>query len=435
MDSRTKKTILGAKLRLFAVMFLLWIGWGALSLQHFPASLGVRPGVASALFTTVLLGVVLAVLASQVYLNRRWAKTALTQVSLLLVAAAVYFPFFPRILAGAGLISPDIGWADTSFDAGTTEDFRLAVAASVLELTELWPNLLILICAGALLNQLRAHTILRLWDYPDGGSTAPLAPPRVSIGNSLVIALFLTLAFYALLVSLPDSPPLFLGLKRLFIGNHAIYYVLMLVFWWAATILASDYLAVLRERRHLNAVKGLMSSSEGSRITPALALSLLTAIEQRWQPVHQSQVVSRVHEVLSERVLAASDAVINRLQQRLDDIDFQRVEITRGFLNTMLWSLPLLGFMGTIMGIIQTIGAFSGVLSSGKEAAALLESLSGLSLAFETTLIGLVAALIGGYLLSVVRRDEAEINAEMAVLCQRRCLRNGSTVVETGAGE
>jgi hypothetical protein len=69
--------------------------------------------------------------------------------------------------------------------------------------------------------------------------------------------------------------------------------------------------------------------------------------------------------------------------------------------DTLVESIPTMGFIGTVVGMILAMGSIGGVLSAdrGPELyAAMAEVTSGLSLAFNTTFVGLLMALPLGYL-------------------------------------
>lgn len=61
-----------------------------------------------------------------------------------------------------------------------------------------------------------------------------------------------------------------------------------------------------------------------------------------------------------------------------------------------VWVLPLLGFIGTVVGIARSIGGLEDVIdpgADGRSAEGLLSVLGGLQFAFDTTLVGLVAVI------------------------------------------
>ncbi len=69
--------------------------------------------------------------------------------------------------------------------------------------------------------------------------------------------------------------------------------------------------------------------------------------------------------------------------------------------DTLVESIPTMGFIGTVVGMILAMGSIGGVLSAdrGPELyGAMAEVTSGLSLAFNTTFVGLLIALPLGYL-------------------------------------
>jgi biopolymer transport protein ExbB/TolQ len=79
-----------------------------------------------------------------------------------------------------------------------------------------------------------------------------------------------------------------------------------------------------------------------------------------------------------------------------------------------IWAMPILGFVGTVLGISLSVGGFSNFLTSDLQiddvsqvTAELGNVASGLSFAFDTTLLGLLGGLVANVMLSgVQKRDE-----------------------------
>ena len=78
-----------------------------------------------------------------------------------------------------------------------------------------------------------------------------------------------------------------------------------------------------------------------------------------------------------------------------------------------IWAMPILGFIGTVLGISLAVGGFSDFLTTNvsidqvdEVTAQLGEVASGLSFAFDTTLLGLLGGLIASVASSGVQARE-----------------------------
>lgn len=91
-------------------------------------------------------------------------------------------------------------------------------------------------------------------------------------------------------------------------------------------------------------------------------------------------------------------------------------------LTGFLWAIPILGFIGTVLGLSIAIGEF-GVMASGNSGPdALLPALrqvtAGLAIAFDTTLVALVFALLIQLTMTFLRKAEQEFR-QRAEYCTR----------------
>jgi len=94
------------------------------------------------------------------------------------------------------------------------------------------------------------------------------------------------------------------------------------------------------------------------------------------------------------------------------EIDLGAMEASYTMVNTYIWAVPILGFLGTVIGIGTAIGGFSGVIQEAVELEAIKGALQvvtgGLATAFDTTLLGLVAAIILMFIATPLRKREEE---------------------------
>jgi biopolymer transport protein ExbB/TolQ len=103
--------------------------------------------------------------------------------------------------------------------------------------------------------------------------------------------------------------------------------------------------------------------------------------------------------------------------------DEASMETSYSLVQGFVWAIPVLGFIGTVLGLSDAIGCFSGVLSAANDVQQISTALrgvtAGLSTAFETTLEGLVAALVIQLLLTFLKKAEEEFLDACAEYCTR----------------
>lgn len=138
------------------------------------------------------------------------------------------------------------------------------------------------------------------------------------------------------------------------------------------------------------------------------------------------------HFVLFNRVVVALSNLRNL--GRVTDVDDilrsqggqeeSSMETSYSLVQGFVWAIPVLGFIGTVLGLSDAIGAFSGVLGAASDVSELSTALrgvtAGLSTAFETTLVALVAALVIQLFLIGLKKSEEEFLDD----CTEYCLRN-----------
>jgi len=76
----------------------------------------------------------------------------------------------------------------------------------------------------------------------------------------------------------------------------------------------------------------------------------------------------------------------------------------------LIWALPMIGFLGTVTGISGSVSGFSGLIENAGNIDLIKQSLQGvmggLATAFDTTTLGIVAALVVTLIISLAERSE-----------------------------
>ena len=122
--------------------------------------------------------------------------------------------------------------------------------------------------------------------------------------------------------------------------------------------------------------------------------------ESQFRSIYPEPEASVAAVMLAEQLkLHRSDlALADRLQIMENKFDDLEKELENNFIiiSSFIWSIPVLGFIGTVLGLAGAVSNF-GLLASGDKVsfeAVLPQITGGLATAFETTLIALVMALI-----------------------------------------
>ncbi|HKK18277.1 MAG TPA: MotA/TolQ/ExbB proton channel family protein [Opitutales bacterium] len=124
-----------------------------------------------------------------------------------------------------------------------------------------------------------------------------------------------------------------------------------------------------------------------------------------------SQAEGRAGEIIryTQENVTAAKHVRNRFDEVRQSI-LHDVERRTTFLNTLVAAAPLMGLLGTVIGMLSTFAAISA--GGGAETAAMVAA--GISEALITTQTGLFVALPGIFLVLIIRRRKHAIEAALA---------------------
>lgn len=125
------------------------------------------------------------------------------------------------------------------------------------------------------------------------------------------------------------------------------------------------------------------------------------------------KAVGRVGEMI--RYGQSDTSTASQIRSRFDEIRMGLTDMLDGrikFLNTLVAAAPLLGLLGTVMGMLSTF--FGIATSGGSETAGVVAS--GISEALITTQTGLTVALPGLFIVMIIQRVRHRLVANIARL-------------------
>jgi biopolymer transport protein ExbB/TolQ len=233
------------------------------------------------------------------------------------------------------------------------------------------------------------------------------------------MALILGGSYYAVIIFVLRGFPKAKAFCDTFLERGIPTYFIVFFFAWSLSIMFTKWIK-LREQRRALSIKPVP-------IDPDFVLNRETANEvlQRLRSIVDDTrhyvLLNRVERALSNlqnigRIGDVSD--ILKTQAEYDENQFSSsYTMVSGF----LWATPVFGFVGTVLGLSVAVRGFGGTLQGASDIASLKSSLTtvtgGLGIAFETTLVALVCALITQLILSSMQLRESEFLDECNEYC------------------
>ena len=214
------------------------------------------------------------------------------------------------------------------------------------------------------------------------------------------------------------------------------YYTVFLGCWVLVTLLIKlQKLHVQRKALELQ----LLPDDPGFVLTCATAKTILEKMNLQVASPKDFVLLDRISRALMNlKNLGNVSAVAECLHTQAQN-DEEYLSGSYTILKGFIWAIPVLGFIGTVLGLSEAIGGFGTVVKSGvddpKELIAALGNVTGgLSTAFETTLIALVIALLCQLLMTMVISKEEHFLDDCSDYCHR-CLISKIRSVDLSDGE
>lgn len=232
-----------------------------------------------------------------------------------------------------------------------------------------------------------------------------------------VIALVLTVVFYLIVTFLPESYYTDLFLKRGPTQHAAVF----LGFWCMAILLVKrQKLRVQRRALEFNAIP----ESHQFVLSSQTADQVVGKLHENASDPERFLVYNRILVAISNLKNLGRVSDVDDMLRSMGDRDESAHETSFGLVNGFLWAIPVLGFIGTVLGLGQSIASFSSLLDNQSDMSGIVASLtqvtSGLSTAFDTTLLALVIALVLQLWMTLQKTNEEQFLDDCTEYCMRQ---------------
>ncbi len=195
-------------------------------------------------------------------------------------------------------------------------------------------------------------------------------------------------------------------------GFSGIPIPIFLLSCWSAAILTIKAAKIRAQRSALRL--RFMPGDPGFVLSVATVDRVIDSIEKGVDEPHHFLLLDRVLTALKSirniGRIGDLDEMLNSAAEADEDAMDSGYTVIRGF----IWAIPVLGFIGTIVGLTEAISGFGTVLQACDATvdiltSSLTEVIAGLDTAFITTGEGLIAALLLHLSLTFVRRSDERL--------------------------
>jgi biopolymer transport protein ExbB/TolQ len=240
---------------------------------------------------------------------------------------------------------------------------------------------------------------------------------RFTSVNSFLTCLLggiLTAVFYLCMIPLDGS-----RLAEMFTERGSIPPMIVFLSSWSLAILW------IKSRKHLYQKRSLelaIMPDEADFILSSATVDRV--LHQMYMVVDDPRrfvLLNRIHVALSNLRNLGRVTDVDEILRSQAENDQSAMDTSFTLIRGFIWAIPVLGFIGTVLGLSAAVGGFGEVLSNTEDLSEITSSLtgvtSGLSIAFETTLEALVAALSIQLLVTFLHKGEEEFLDRCSEYC------------------
>lgn len=275
-------------------------------------------------------------------------------------------------------------------------------AAAIVQQTGAWSECLMLVMSGRFLAIVSTDAFEQRWRNVFRG---PAATSEQSIAAACLLGGALALAVLSLVppfTGTANALSVVALLHSALMAATSIHLAILVAATTALVLIAAGFSRYAREcwafARLRTAIR--RSRSEGGT-------DIARLLKDRAGPSAQSMTVIGFAALYAPRSDAANLQALGPDDLRLEAASLFH-DASRQFLRRLLSLLPLLGFLGTVVGLAVAISGLPRGLSGSVD---LTASLGGLAIKFETTFLGLSVYLVGSLLVNLLDRLELEARA------------------------
>ncbi|EMI44616.1 putative membrane protein [Rhodopirellula sp. SWK7] len=261
-------------------------------------------------------------------------------------------------------------------------------------------------------------------------SSSESASSDVSLVLSGLIAAAVTVVWFGVLYPFRES---YFG--ALFWLRGPVPFPTTFLMFWAIAILVLKWMRLQQQRDAM--LLDVLPTEVSPEITINSIDGFIEHINELPGASSDSFLINRVVRGIEHFRVRKSAAETVTMMESQSEIDANNVAGSYTVLKVFIWALPILGFIGTVMGVSSAVASLAGSLSSGGSMdamkGALQEVFGGLGTAFDTTLLALIMSMLVKIPASALQKGEEDLITRVDEYCNENLLRRLNDGREGGA--
>jgi len=259
------------------------------------------------------------------------------------------------------------------------------------------------------------------------GTSHGVHPAGVSIWVALGLGIGISLLVYLIMFLIPNTVnaegiPTGPWIKQFFVNRGWPQYASTFLTGWCIGVLILKSMNIRRQQRAMliQALPDSISHEVNVENLKEFHDNLLNFPKK----LRNTYMVNRIRKALEFFYVRQNNPEVSQMIASQSEVDANKVAGSYALVKVFLWAIPIMGFIGTVLGISKAIGGFSQVLQSGSGDGgtdSLMEGLNpvlgSMGMAFDTTLLALVFSIILAFPASALQGKEEDVVTDVDEYC------------------
>ncbi len=224
-------------------------------------------------------------------------------------------------------------------------------------------------------------------------------------------------------------------IANLFYKHFTVSFANTLFFFWAIAICVLKLKKLKHQREAL--LLDVLPMELGKDINAQNVGRFIDHLYRLPMHLRDSLMVNRIRKALEFFEVRQNVGHVSAMMTSQSAIDGSRIMGSYIMVRAFLWAIPLLGFIGTVIGLSHAISgmSFGSVEDVGKIVGSINNVTSGLGTAFDATLLGLVFAVTLNFPLNSLGKHEEETLNDIDAFCNEVLLPRLNDGAGAGGGD